>query len=60
MFQPNSNNPSPITHFIVASVDEIRSDARRSEFAPSSQANQPNDADSTTWVCERLTECYNE
>lgn len=59
MFQPSSNEKPAMPTFVVASADEFRADARRFDFADPAHAHT-NDADSTMWVHERLTECYND
>ncbi|MBI5301535.1 MAG: hypothetical protein HY868_05310 [Chloroflexi bacterium] len=58
MIQPTHNEKRSMPQFIIAASDDQRPDARTMEF-PASTRSRPNDADSTTWVCERLTECYN-
>ena len=57
MFQPSSTDKPAMPTFIVANADEFRAEARRFYFAEPASAN---DADSTLWVHQRLTECYND
>ncbi len=59
MFQPSSTDKPAMPTFVVAGADEARADARRFDFADHPRAVS-NDADSTMWVHERLTECYND
>ncbi|MBI5650295.1 MAG: hypothetical protein HZC40_07615 [Chloroflexi bacterium] len=59
MSQPPSANPRAFPTFIVATNDDTRADARPFDVIESPRANT-NDADSTAWVNDCLTECYND